>query len=55
MNDQIRNEIDKIEESARRLQALAPDNPAILRNADILLTFAYILKFITPQTGKEEN
>jgi len=49
MNDQIRNEIERIEESAKRLQTLAPDNPAILRNADILLTFVYILKFITPQ------
>ena len=48
MNEQIRNEIEKIEESAKRLQALAKDNPSLLRNADILLTFAYILKFITP-------
>ncbi len=50
MNEQIRHEIDRIEESARKLQALAPDNPAILRNADILLTFVYILKFITPHS-----
>ncbi len=55
MNEQIRNEIERIEESAKRLQALAHDNPAILKNADILLTFVYILKFITPIRGKEEN
>jgi hypothetical protein len=55
MNEQIRNEIEKIEESARKLKMLAQDNPAIIRNADILLTFTYILKFITPVLGKEEN
>jgi len=62
MNEQIRNEIQRIEESAKRLQTLAQDNPAILKNADILLTFVYILKFITPISridpttgGKEEN
>ena len=56
MNEQIRNEIEKIEESTKRLQALAQDNPAILKNADILLTFVYILKFITPSlTWPEPN
>ncbi len=50
MNEQIRNEIERIEESAKRLQALAQDNPAILRNADILLTFVCILNFITPHS-----
>ncbi|MBS3905871.1 MAG: hypothetical protein KG012_11890 [Deltaproteobacteria bacterium] len=55
MNEQIRNEIERIEESAKKLQTLAQDNPAIQRNADILLTFVYILKFITPVPGKEEN
>lgn len=53
MNEQIRDEIERIEESAKRLQALAQDNPAILRNADILLTFVYILKFITPSLQAE--
>ncbi len=48
MNEQIREEIKKIEESALRLQTLARDNPAILRNAEIILSFIYILKFITP-------
>jgi hypothetical protein len=54
MNEQIRTEIERIEESARRIQALAQDNPAIVRNADILLTFTYILKFITPAPAELE-
>ncbi len=54
MNEQIRTEIEKIEESAKRLQALAPGNPAIQRNAEILLTFTYILKFITPIPGRDD-
>ncbi len=49
MNEQIRQEIERIEESATRIQALAKDNPAILKNAEIILTFTYILKFITPK------
>ena len=48
MIEQIRHEIKAIEESANRLKALAQDNPAILKNAEILLTFVYLLKFITP-------
>ncbi len=55
MDNQIRTEIEKIEESAKRIQGLAQGNPALLRNAEILLTFVYILKFITPAWGKEEN
>jgi hypothetical protein len=55
MNEQIRSEIQRIEESALRLQSLAGNNPSILRNADIILTFVYILKFITPIQGKEDN
>jgi hypothetical protein len=51
MNEQIRSEIAKIEESATRLKALAQDNPSLVRNAEILLTFVYILKFITPAKG----
>lgn len=50
---EIRNEIESLERSATRLMALAVDNPAIRRNAEIVLTFVYILKFITPETGKE--
>lgn len=55
MNEQIRREIERLEESATRLQALAQGNPAILKNAEIILTFVYILKFITPEKAKEEN
>jgi hypothetical protein len=55
MNEQIRREIGIIEESAVRLKGLAQDNPAIRKNAEIILTFVYILNFITPETGKEEN
>ena len=55
MNEQLRTEIQKIEESATRIQALAPDNPSILKNAQIIKTFAYILKFITPVKGEEEK
>jgi hypothetical protein len=55
MNKQIKNEIERLEESAIRLRTLGEDNPAILKNAEIILTFVYILKFITPITGKEEN
>jgi hypothetical protein len=51
MNDQIRREIERLEESASSLQALAQDNPAILKNAQIISTFVYILKFITPKQG----
>jgi len=52
MNEQIRSEIQKIEESALKLQSLAGDNPSLRKNAEIILTFVYILKFITPITGK---
>ncbi len=52
MNEAIRKEIERLEESATRLRALAQDNPAILKNAQIISTFIYILKFITPEKGK---
>jgi hypothetical protein len=55
MNEQLRTEIKKIEESATRLQALGQGNPSIMKNAQIILTFAYILKFITPVKGEEEK
>ena len=51
MIEQIRHEIEAIEESANRLKRLAEDNPAIQKNAEILLTFVYLLKFITPDQG----
>ena len=50
--DALRKEIETIEKSAERIKMLGQDNPSLRRNAEILLTFVYILKFITPQ--KEE-
>jgi len=44
----IRKEIEKIEQSAERIKMLGQDNPSLRRNAEILLDFVYILKFITP-------
>ena len=55
MNEQIRREIGIIEESATRLKGLAQDNPAIRKNAETILTFVYLLKFITPEPVKEER
>jgi hypothetical protein len=52
MIEQIRHEIETIEQSAKRLKGLAKDNPALQKNAEILLTFVYVLKFITPEQGK---
>ncbi len=52
MLEQIRREIQTIEESATRLRALGQNNPSILKNAETILTFVYILKFITPEEGK---
>jgi hypothetical protein len=46
--DEIRKEIANMEKSAEKLKSLAADNNAIRKNADIILTFLYILKFITP-------
>lgn len=46
--DEIRKEIANIEMSAERLKSLAESNNAIKKNADIILTFTYILKSITP-------
>jgi len=51
MIGQIKREIETLEESATRLKSLAQNNPAILKNAEIILTFIYILKFITPEKG----
>jgi hypothetical protein len=44
----IRKEIENIEKSAERLKALGENNPSLRRNAEILLNFVYVLKFITP-------
>lgn len=46
--EEIRKEIENIEERVIRLKNLAKGNNAITKNAEILLTFIYILKFITP-------
>lgn len=55
MNEQIRKEIQTIEESANRLRLLAQNNPAIRKNAEIILTFVYLLRFETPEPVKEET
>jgi hypothetical protein len=55
MMDEIRNEIKNIEKSVERLKSLAKDNNAIRKNAEIILTFLYILKFITPMVEKGES
>ena len=52
--DEIRKEIKNIEKSAERLKSLAADNKAIWKNASIILTFVYILNFITPTVEKED-
>jgi hypothetical protein len=41
-----------MEMSAERLKSLAEGNNAIQKNVDIILTFLYILKFITPTAEK---
>ena len=55
MIEQIRREIETLEASATRLKSMAEDNPAIRKNAEIILTFVYLLKFITPTTVKGEK
>ncbi len=46
--EEIRKEIEAIEQSANRIKNMSMGNNAIQKNAEIILTFAYILKFITP-------
>lgn len=53
MIEEMRKELEMIEECAQRLKTLGQDNPAIQKNAEAILTFTYILKFITPEKGKE--
>ncbi len=55
MTEEVRQQIRMIETSANRLKTLAEDNPAIRKNAEIILTFVYLLKFITPNDMKEES
>jgi hypothetical protein len=49
MMDEIRKEIKNLEESTERLKKLAKDNNAIRKNAEIIQTQLYLLKFITPR------
>jgi hypothetical protein len=46
--DAIIKEIKKIEKSANKLKSLAGDNNAIRKNAEIILTYSYILKYAAP-------
>jgi hypothetical protein len=48
--EKIRKEIETLEKGAERLKDLSRDIPAVKRNAEAILTFIYILKFITPRT-----
>ncbi len=50
--DEIRQEIEKIAASAERLKALGGGNHSILKNAEIILTFVYLLRFATPSVDK---
>jgi hypothetical protein len=45
----MRKHIADIERSAERLKRLAKNNNAVKKNAEIILTYVYILKFITPR------
>jgi hypothetical protein len=51
--DQTRDRNDR--EGSNSLRTLPEDNPAMQKNAEVILTFVDILKFITPEKGKEEN
>lgn len=51
--DEIRKEISNIERSAERIKSLAEGNNALIKNASIILTFTYLLKFITPSAEEE--
>ncbi len=46
--EEIRKEIARIEKSAKKLKELANDMPGITTNADVILTFVFLLKFLTP-------
>ncbi len=51
--NEIRQEIEKIAASAEKLKSLAGSNMFLARNAEIILTFVYLLRFGTPSTDKE--
>lgn len=46
--EKIRQEIENLERVAKRLKELSNDMPAIKKNVEAILTFIYILKYITP-------
>ncbi len=46
--DEIRKEIATIEQSAKKLKELARDMPGITTNANVILTYTFLLKFLTP-------
>jgi hypothetical protein len=46
--EEIRKEIAVLEQSAKKLKELAHEMPGITKNADIILTFVFLLKFLTP-------
>jgi hypothetical protein len=48
MEEQIRKEMEIIEKSADKIKALAEGNNSLTRNADIIKTFIYIMKFACP-------
>jgi len=48
--EKIREEIEALEKGAERLKDLSRDIPAVKRNAEAILTFIYVLKFITPRS-----
>ena len=46
--EEIRKEIAAIEQSAKKINDLAREMPGVTKNADIILTFVFLLKFLTP-------
>ncbi len=52
MMEAVREEIEKIAKSAEKLKSLGENNPSLRRNAEILLNFVYVLRFITPDLEK---
>lgn len=55
MIEQIRQEIRILEESASRLRLLAQEIPGIQKNAEVILSYVYLLKLATPEPVKEEE
>lgn len=54
MMEQVRKEILSIRKSAASLMEISREFPALRRNAEIIMIFANLLDFISPQT-EEEN